>query len=81
MQAAGAGTMPARMQQRAAEAEHNISCERASVQGGAPQRDSSCERATVRVGAHQRCGQEAEGRRAGAREQQSEGELLSETEA
>ena len=73
--------MPARMQQRAAEAEHNISCERASIQGGAPQRDSSCERATVRVGAHQRCGQEAEGRRAGAREQRSEGELLSEAEA
>ena len=72
--------MPAKMQQRAAEAEHNIS-ERASIQGGAPQRGSSCERAAVRIGAHQCCGQEAEGRRAGAREQRSERELLSRAEA
>ena len=81
LQAAGAGTMPAKMQLKAAEAEHNISCERASIQGGAPQRNSSYERATVRVGAPQRCGQEAEKRRAEAREQRSEGELLSEAEA
>jgi hypothetical protein len=49
----------------------------ASVREGAPQHSNIGERATVRVGAPQRDSQEAEGKAAEAREQQSKWELLS----
>ena len=81
LEAAETGLVPAQTQLKAAEADQRDGSERASVQEGAPQHSNSSERATVRVGAPQHCGQEAEGRTAEAREQQSKRELLSRAEA